>query len=80
MLGAAEAIAIEPRWGQVPAWCALEQARCAVLDGSVTRDLVRYPEVIENLVARTIERPWRPVVSMAIVHQPRVDVRLQMTF
>jgi len=48
VLGAAEAIAIEPRWGQVPAWCALEQARCAVLDGSVTRDLVRYPEVIET--------------------------------
>ena len=65
---------------QATAWRALERSHLAVIDGAVMKRLVRYPEVIERLVARSIERSRRLLVNMAIVHHPRVDVRLQMTF
>ncbi|HUA46980.1 MAG TPA: Crp/Fnr family transcriptional regulator [Solirubrobacteraceae bacterium] len=71
---------VEPMLRQATAWQALEFAQLAVLDGSVTKSLARYPEVIERLVARTTERSRRLLVNMAIVHHPRVDVRLQMAF
>ena len=80
LLRPADAGDVEPMLRQATAWRALELAQLAVLDGSVMKQLVRYPEVIERLVARTIERSRRLVVNMAIVHHPRVDVRLQMTF
>jgi len=80
LLRPADAADVEPRLGQATAWRALELAQLAVLDGSVMKQLVRYPDVIERLVVRTIERSRRLVVNMAIVHHPRVDVRLQMTF
>jgi CRP/FNR family transcriptional regulator, cyclic AMP receptor protein len=80
LLRPADAGEVERMLRQATAWRTLELAQLAVLDGSVTKHLVRYPEVIERLVARTIERSRRLVVNMAIVHHPRVDVRLQMTF
>lgn len=79
LLRPADAADVEPRLGQATAWWALELAQLAVLDGTVMEQLVRYPEVIERLVARSVERSRRLVVNMAIVHHPRVDVRLQMT-
>ena len=42
--------------------------------------LARYPELIGGLVGRTLERSRNLAVNMAIVHQPRVDVRLHMLF
>lgn len=80
LLRPADAGDVEPMLRPATAWRALELAQVAVLDGNVMKQLVRYPEVIERLVARTIERSRRLVVNMAIVHHPRVDVRLQMTF
>lgn len=80
LLRPADADDVEPMLRPATAWRGLEPARLAVLDGNVMKHLVRYPEVIERLVARTIERSRRLVVNMAIVHHPRVDVRLQMTF
>jgi CRP/FNR family transcriptional regulator, cyclic AMP receptor protein len=71
---------IRPTLGQETAWRVLERSQLAVLDGAVMNRLVRYPEVIERLIARGIERSRRLVVNMAIVHHPRVDARLQMTF
>jgi len=71
---------IEPMLRAAAAWRALERSRLAVLDGTAMKLLVQYPEVIERLFARSIERARRLVVNMAIVHHPRVDVRLQMTF
>jgi CRP/FNR family transcriptional regulator, cyclic AMP receptor protein len=80
LLRPADAGEVERMLRQATAWRTLELAQLAVLDGSVTKHLVRYPEVIERLVARTIERSRRLVLNMAIVHHPRVDVRLHMTF
>jgi len=80
LLRPADTADVEPMLRQATAWRALESAQLAVLDGSATKHLVRYPEVIERLVARTTERSRRLVVNMAIVHHPRVDVRLHMTF
>jgi len=65
---------------QATAWRALELTRLAVLDDLATERLGRYPEVTRELLARSVERTRRLAVNMAIVHQPRVDIRLQLLF
>jgi len=70
----------EPMLRRATAWRTLETARLAVLDDGVMRCLVRYPPVIERLVARGLERSRRLAVNMAIVHQPRVETRVHMMF
>ncbi len=62
----------------VTGWRVIEPARVAVLDERFARRLARYPEVTGGLVGRAVERSRHLVVNMAIVHQPRVDVRLHM--
>ena len=42
--------------------------------------LARYPELTGQLVARALQRSRNLAANMAIVHQPRVDVRLHMLF
>ncbi|HEX4671753.1 MAG TPA: helix-turn-helix domain-containing protein [Solirubrobacteraceae bacterium] len=61
-------------------WRVLQPMRIALLDAVCARRLARYPEVIGALVARALERSRNLAVNMAIVHQARVDVRLQMLF
>lgn len=61
-------------------WSVLRHSRMAVLDGGFTLRLGRYPEVISALFARAVRRSRLLALNMAIVHQPRVDVRLQMLF
>lgn len=54
------------------------RCRLAFLDRQVTARLSRYPELTGRLVARALERSRNLAVNMAIVHQPRVEVRLHM--
>jgi CRP/FNR family transcriptional regulator, cyclic AMP receptor protein len=61
-------------------WRVLEPTRLAVLDGRVAHRLARYPALTGQLVGRALERSRKLAVNMAIVHQPRVEVRLHMLF
>jgi CRP-like cAMP-binding protein len=66
-----------PRSG---AWRALEPCRLAVLDSGFALRAARYPEVISCLFARVLRRSRMLAVNIAIVHHPRVDLRLHMLF
>lgn len=70
----------EPVLVRATAWRALEATRFAVLDDRVVECMASYPGVIGRLLDRGVERSRRLAVNMAIVHHPRVDVRLQMLF
>lgn len=59
-------------------WRVLEPTRLAVLDGRVARRFAHYPELTGRLAARALERSRRLAVNMAIVHQPRVQMRVHM--
>ena len=61
-------------------WRVVEPARMAVLDERFQIRMGRFPQLSGRLVARALERSRNLAVSMAIVHHPRVDVRLQMMF
>jgi len=60
------------------AWEVLEPARLAVLDLAFAECLGRYPEVMAVLFERSLARSRTLAVNMAIVHYPRVDVRVHM--
>jgi CRP/FNR family transcriptional regulator, cyclic AMP receptor protein len=64
-----------PRTG---GWRVLRRSRMAVLDADFTARAGRYPEVISALFARAFRRSRHTAVNMAIIHHPRVDVRLHM--
>jgi CRP/FNR family cyclic AMP-dependent transcriptional regulator len=59
-------------------WSVLSPARLAWLDGRVTRQLSRHPELLNRLFERVLRRSRHLVTNMAIVHQPRVDTRLHL--
>lgn len=59
-------------------WKALRRGRMAVLDRDFALRAAPYPEVISALFGRAIRRSRYMAVTMAIMHQPRVDVRLHM--
>jgi CRP/FNR family transcriptional regulator, cyclic AMP receptor protein len=62
------------------AWRALQSTRLAVLDDLALQGLAQYPEIMRELLKRSVERSRRLAVNMAIVHRPRVDIRLQLLF
>ena len=62
------------------AWRALQMTRLAMLDDRAAERLAKYPEIMRELLERSLERSRRLAVNMAIVHHPRVDIRLQMLF
>lgn len=62
------------------AWRALQFTRLAVLGDGVLGRLARHPAIIRCLLERSVERSQRLAVNMAIVHHPRVEIRLQMLF
>ncbi|HTX13560.1 MAG TPA: Crp/Fnr family transcriptional regulator [Solirubrobacteraceae bacterium] len=62
------------------AWRALQITRLAVLDDLALEGLAQYPEIMRELLKRSVERSRRLAVNMAIVHRPRVDIRLQLLF
>ncbi len=59
-------------------WRVLERAHVAVLDLDFSRRIAPYPEILGQLMARTLRRARYLAVIMAIVHQPRVEARLHM--
>ncbi|HEY3828035.1 MAG TPA: hypothetical protein VGL57_02450 [Solirubrobacteraceae bacterium] len=59
-------------------WRVLEPTRIAVLDKRFARQMVRYPQLAGQLVARALERSRNLAVNMAIVHHARVDVRIHI--
>ncbi len=71
---------VAPTLPRTTGWRVLEPTRVAVLDALAARRFARYPELTGGLVGRALERSRNLAVSMAIVHQPRVDVRLHMQF
>jgi hypothetical protein len=66
-----------PRVGR---WRVLQACRIALLDLEFTHRLGRYPEVISPLFTRSLQRARHIAVNMAIVQQPRIDIRLHMLF
>jgi hypothetical protein len=63
---------------QTGGWQVLHDCRMAVLDAAFAERLAAYPEVTSALFARAVRRSRQLAVTMAIMHQPRVDERLQM--
>jgi CRP/FNR family transcriptional regulator, cyclic AMP receptor protein len=61
-------------------WRALRPTRMAVLDSEFALRLTRYPEVMSTLFGRALRRTRHIAVNMAIVQQPRIDLRLHMLF
>jgi CRP/FNR family transcriptional regulator, cyclic AMP receptor protein len=60
-------------------WSIVEPARLALLDEDfVTRCIASFPELASPLVGRAMQRARNLAVNMAIVHQARVDNRLNM--
>ncbi|MGH3264955.1 MAG: Crp/Fnr family transcriptional regulator [Trebonia sp.] len=72
-----DAEAVLPHAGE---WRVLSPCRIAVLDGDFAIRLARHPEVTASLFDRAIRRSRQLAMNMAIVHQPRVDIRLHMLF
>jgi CRP-like cAMP-binding protein len=58
----------------------LRDCRLAVLNGDFTERMGQYPEVISALFSRALQRARHISVNMAIVQQPRIDIRLHMLF
>jgi len=61
-------------------WRVLEPVRFARLDETFTQMLATYPALGCRLFGRAIARSRHLAVTLAIVHQARVDVRLHMLF
>jgi CRP-like cAMP-binding protein len=51
-----------------------------VLDSDFALRVTRYPEVMSTLFGRALKRSRHIAVNMAIVQQPRIDLRLHMLF
>jgi CRP-like cAMP-binding protein len=63
---------------QTSGWRVLQRARIAVLDLDFSRRIAAYPEIHGQLLARAVRRARHMAVSMAIMHQPRVETRLHL--
>lgn len=59
-------------------WQVLTQCTLALMDVELIRRLGPYPEVQGRIVGRALRRSRHLAVNIAIVHQPRVEVRLHM--
>jgi CRP/FNR family transcriptional regulator, cyclic AMP receptor protein len=66
-----------PRSGN---WRVLRPSRMAILDSEFATRATRYPEVVSALVGRALRRSRHIATNMAIVQQPRIDLRLHMLF
>src|SRR5436309_6150788 len=70
-----EPVATHPRPGR---WRVLRRGRLAVLDYEFSLRLGRYPGLFPCLLNRAVRRSRHMAANIAILHQPRVDVRLHM--
>jgi CRP/FNR family transcriptional regulator, cyclic AMP receptor protein len=59
-------------------WRVTSPSRLAVLGDSVTRRITAYPELVVELVDRTIQRSRTLAANIAILHQIRVEARLEL--
>jgi CRP/FNR family cyclic AMP-dependent transcriptional regulator len=66
-----------PRTGK---WRVLRRSRMAVLDSVFAVRASRYPEVTSALFVRALRRSRHVAINMAIIQQPRIDLRLHMLF
>jgi CRP/FNR family transcriptional regulator, cyclic AMP receptor protein len=66
-----------PRTGK---WQVLRDSHMAILDSEFVMRASRYPEVVSALLARALRRSRHIATNMAIVQQPRIDLRLHMLF
>lgn len=69
---------VPPTLMSTTGWRVFERTRVALLDERAANRIARYPQLIGRLAGRTLERARNLAVNMAIVHQPRVEVRLRM--
>ncbi len=61
-------------------WRVLRRTRMAILDSAFAVRASRYPEVTSALFDRALRRSRHVAVNMAIIQQPRIDLRLHMLF
>jgi CRP/FNR family transcriptional regulator, cyclic AMP receptor protein len=61
-------------------WRVLRGNRFAILDSEFVIRASRYPEVVSALLLRALRRSRHMAANMAIVQQPRIDLRLHMLF
>lgn len=61
-------------------WMASEPTRLALLDEGFVTLLGRYPQLAGRVIARGVRRAQHLAAHMAIVHQARVENRLEMLF
>jgi hypothetical protein len=61
-------------------WKVIHRTRLAMLDERVAARLARYPPLIGAITGRVLERAHRLGLMMAIIHHPRIEVRLHMLF
>lgn len=73
-VGGAASIPFEPLWD------AIADTQIAVLGESFAQQVSPYPTVAAQLVGRAMLRSRNLAINLAIVHQPRVELRLQMLF
>jgi CRP-like cAMP-binding protein len=66
-----------PRTGS---WRVLRDSTMAILDSEFVMRASRYPEIVSSLLARALRRSRHIATNMAIVQQPRIDLRLHMLF
>jgi CRP/FNR family cyclic AMP-dependent transcriptional regulator len=63
---------------QAGRWKVLRPGRLAVLDYEFALLVARYPEMISCLLSRAVRRSRYMAANIAIIHQPRIDVRVHM--
>jgi CRP/FNR family transcriptional regulator, cyclic AMP receptor protein len=61
-----------------PLWTAITPSAVAILDGEFARRAAPFPVIAAQLVARAMLRSRHLAITMAVVHQPRVDRRVHM--
>jgi CRP/FNR family cyclic AMP-dependent transcriptional regulator len=59
-------------------WKVITRSRLAVLDERSTARLARYPALFGAITGRALDRARRLALMMAIVHHPRIEIRLHM--
>ncbi|OLE36503.1 MAG: hypothetical protein AUG48_07130 [Actinobacteria bacterium 13_1_20CM_3_68_9] len=57
-------------------WKVIQPARLAILDRRFAERAAPYPEIADQLIGRTLLRSRQLTETMAIVHHPRVEVRV----
>jgi CRP-like cAMP-binding protein len=59
-------------------WMVIKPARLAILDTRFAERAGRFPQVPANLIRRAVLRSRRLGATMAIVHEPKIETRVDM--